>query len=150
MSKEKECHPSPPLGKQLYEESNPTNTSCTNQSNAQPQEELKNLIDIILVDYLCERLGDINKPLIVLIRKTPFNKLIKEISQEYRICPEGPGTPSVQVHFQLTALAALQEAAENYLVGLFEDVNLLAIHAKRVTVMPCDIQLALRIRGDQS
>ena len=85
-----------------------------------------------------------------LIRKTPFNKLIKEISQEYRICPEGPGTPSVQVRFQLTALAALQEAAENYLVGLFKDMNLLAVHAKRVTVMPRDIQLALRIRGDQS
>ena len=84
-----------------------------------------------------------------LIKKTPFNKLIKEISQEYRICPEGPGTPSVQVQFQSTALAALQEAAENYLVGLFEDVNLLAVHAKRVTVMPRDIQLALRIRGDQ-
>ena len=85
-----------------------------------------------------------------LIRKTPFNKLIKEISQEYRICPEGPGTPSVEVRFQSTALAALQEAAENFLVGLFEDVNLLAVHAKRVTVMPCDIRLALRIRGDQS
>ena len=83
-----------------------------------------------------------------LIRKTPFNKLIKEISQEYRICPEGPGSPSVQVLFQSTALAALQEAAENLLVGLFEDVNLLAVHAKRVTVMPCDIGLALRIRGD--
>ena len=74
-----------------------------------------------------------------LIKKTPFNKLIKEISQEYRICPEGPGTPSIQVRFQSTALAALQEAAENYLVGLFEDVNLLAVHAKRVTVMPRDI-----------
>ena len=80
-----------------------------------------------------------------LIRRTPFNKLIKEISQEYRICPEGPGTPSVQVRFQSTALAALQETAENFLVGLFEDVNLLAVHAKRVTVMPCDIRLALRI-----
>ena len=80
-----------------------------------------------------------------LIRRTPFNKLIKEISQEYRICPEGPGTPSVQVRFQSMALAALQEAAENFLVGLFEDVNLLAVHAKRVTVMPHDIRLALRI-----
>ena len=79
-------------------------------------------------------------------KRTPFNKLIKEISQEYRVCPDGPGTPSVQVRFQLTALAALQEAAENLLVGLFEDVNLLAVHAKRVTVMPCDIRLALRIR----
>ena len=80
-----------------------------------------------------------------LMRRTPFNKLIKEICQEYRICPEGPGTPSVQVRFQSTALAALQEAAENFLVGLFEDVNLLAVHAKRVTVMPRDIRLALRI-----
>ena len=85
-----------------------------------------------------------------LIRRTPFNKLIKEISQEYRICPEGPGTPSVQVRFQSTALAALQEAAENFLVGLFKDVNLLAVHTKRVTVMTHDIRLALRIWGDQS
>ena len=83
-----------------------------------------------------------------LIKRTPFNKLIKEISQEYRVCPDGPGMPSVQVRFQSTALAALQEAAENFLVGLFEDVNLLAVHAKGVTVMPCDIRLALRIRGD--
>ena len=49
-----------------------------------------------------------------LIKRTPFNKLIKEISQEYRVCPEGPGTPSVQVRFQSTALAALQEAAKNF------------------------------------
>ena len=84
-----------------------------------------------------------------LIKRTPFNKLIKEISQEYRIHPDGPRTPSVQVHFQSTALAALQEAAKNFLVGLFEDINLLAVHAKRVTVMPRDICLALRIWGDQ-
>ena len=57
-----------------------------------------------------------------LIRRTPFNALIKEISKEYRICPEGPGIPSVQVRFQSTALAALQEAAENFLMGQFEDV----------------------------
>ena len=49
-----------------------------------------------------------------LIKRTPFNKLIKEISQEYRVCPGWPGTPSVQVRFQWTALAALQEAAENF------------------------------------
>ena len=83
-----------------------------------------------------------------MIKRTPFYKLIKEISQEYRVCPEGPGTPSVQVRFQSTAISALQEAARNFLVGLFEDVNLLAVHAKRVTVMPHDIRLALRIRGD--
>ena len=50
--------------------------------------------------------------------------------------------------FQSTAIAALQEAAENFIVGLFKDVNLLAVHAKRVTVMPRNIRLALRIRGD--
>ena len=65
-----------------------------------------------------------------LIKWTPFQKLIREISQEYQICPYGPGTPSVQVRFQSTAITALQEAAENYIVGLFEDVNLLAIHAR--------------------
>ena len=54
----------------------------------------------------------------------------------------------MQVRFQSTAIAALQEAAENFIVGLFEDVNLLVVHAKRVTVMPRDIRLVLRIRGD--
>ena len=84
-----------------------------------------------------------------LIKRTPFQKLIREISQEYCIHPDGPGTPSVQIHFQSTAIAALQEAAENFIVGLFEDIDLLAIHARRVTIMPRDIWLALHIRGDQ-
>ena len=83
-----------------------------------------------------------------LIKRSPFQKLIREISQVYRVCPDGPGTPSIQVRFQSTAIVTLQEAAENFIVGLFEDVNLLAVHAKRVTVMPRDIRLALRIRGD--
>ena len=52
------------------------------------------------------------------------------------------------MRFQSTAIAALQEAAETSIVGLFEDVNLLAVHAKRATVMPQDVRLALRIRGD--
>ena len=54
----------------------------------------------------------------------------------------------MQVRFQSTAIAALQESAENCIVAIFEDVNLLTVHAKRVTVMPRDITLALRIRGD--
>ena len=64
-----------------------------------------------------------------LIKKSPFQKLIREISQECRVCPEGPGTPSIQVRFQSTTIAALQEATENFIVGLFEDINLLAVHA---------------------
>ena len=45
---------------------------------------------------------------------------------------------------------AIQEATEAYMVGLFEDTNLCAIHAKRVTIMPKDIQLARRIRGERA
>uniref|UniRef100_M1CDA0 Histone H3.2 n=1 Tax=Solanum tuberosum TaxID=4113 RepID=M1CDA0_SOLTU len=54
------------------------------------------------------------------------------------------------LRFQSSAVAALQEAAEAYLVGLFEDTNLCAIHAKRITIMPKDIQLARRIRGEKA
>jgi histone H3 len=53
------------------------------------------------------------------------------------------------LRFQSSAVSALQEAAEAYLVGLFEDTNLCAIHAKRITIMPKDIQLARRIRGER-
>ena len=56
-------------------------------------------------------------------------------------------TPT-DLRFQASALEAVQEAAEAYLVGLFEDTNLCAIHAKRVTVMVSDMTLARRIRGD--
>ena len=83
-----------------------------------------------------------------LIRRSTFQKLIREISQEYHICPQGPGTPSMQVRFQSTAIAVLQEAAENFIVGFFEYINLLAVHTKRVTVMLRDIRLGLRIRGN--
>ena len=52
------------------------------------------------------------------------------------------------LRFQSSAMLALQEASEAYLVGLFEDTNLCAIHAKRATIMPQDMQLARRIRGE--
>jgi histone H3 len=54
------------------------------------------------------------------------------------------------MRFQATALTILQEASEAYLVGVFEDANLCAIHAKRVTIFPKDIELARRIRGEFS
>merc|ERR1712166_1300415 len=54
------------------------------------------------------------------------------------------------LRFRSSAVLALQEAAEAYMVGLFEDTNLCAIHAKRVTIMPKDMQLARRIRGERS
>eukprot|EP01115_Flamella_aegyptia_P004343 TRINITY_DN1880_c0_g1_i1.p1 TRINITY_DN1880_c0_g1~~TRINITY_DN1880_c0_g1_i1.p1 ORF type:complete len:145 (-),score=83.47 TRINITY_DN1880_c0_g1_i1:64-498(-) len=76
----------------------------------------------------------------LLIRKLPFQRLVREIAQDYK----------TDLRFQSSAIAALQEAAEAYLVGLFEDSNLCAIHAKRVTIMPKDIQLARRIRGERA
>ena len=74
----------------------------------------------------------------LLIRKLPFQRLVREIAQDFR----------TELRFQSSAVVALQEASEAYLVGLFEDVNLVAIHTKRVTIMPKDIQLARRIRGE--
>lgn len=77
----------------------------------------------------------------LLIRKLPFQRLVREIAEE---------TTNAGYRFQSTAVLALQEAAESYLVGLFEDTNLCAIHAKRVTIMPKDMQLARRIRGERA
>ena len=76
----------------------------------------------------------------LLIRKLPFNRLVREITQDFK----------TDLRFQAQAIGALQEAAEAYLVGLFEDTNLCAIHAKRVTIMPKDIQLARRIRRERA
>ena len=74
----------------------------------------------------------------LLIHKLPFQRLVREIAQDLK----------PYLRFQLSAIMALQEASEAFLVGLFEDTNLCAIHAKRVTIMPKDIQLARRIRGN--
>jgi histone H3/H4 len=64
---------------------------------------------------------------------------VREVTMEY--------APAKQFRWQASALFALQEMTEAYLVGLFEDANLCAIHAKRVTIMVKDVQLSRRIRG---
>ena len=76
----------------------------------------------------------------LLMRKLPFQRLVREIALDV--------TKLVGLRFQSTAILAIQEASEAYLIGLFEDTNLCAIHAKRVTIMPKDLQLARRIRGE--
>jgi histone H3 len=76
----------------------------------------------------------------LLMRKLPFQRLVREIASSFM--PD--------LRFQSSAILALQEAAEAYLVGLFEDTNLCAIHAKRVTIMPRDMLLARRIRGERT
>lgn len=74
----------------------------------------------------------------LLIRRLPFQRLVRELAQQFK----------GDLRFQSSAIAALQTASETYLTGLFEDTNLCAIHAKRVTIFPKDMQLARRIRGE--
>ena len=59
----------------------------------------------------------------LLIRRAPFQRLVREIAQDYKS----------DLRFQQSAVDALQEASESYLVSLFEDTNLCAIHARRGT-----------------
>ena len=73
-----------------------------------------------------------------LIRKAPFVRLVKEVALSI----------NSELRFQSLAIGALQEATEAYMIHLFGDTNLAAIHAKRVTIMPKDMQLARRIRGE--
>lgn len=77
----------------------------------------------------------------LLVRKLPFQRLVRGIAQEYS---------DRDLRFEKAAIMALQEAAEMYLVGLFDDCNLCAIHSKRVTIMPKDVQLARRLRGERA
>ena len=72
----------------------------------------------------------------LLIRKLPFQRLVKEIAQQIRS----------DLRFQSTALLALHEAAEDYLVKMFQHVNVCAIHGGRVTIQPKDIDLWRRIK----
>uniref|UniRef100_A0A8I6XZY1 Core Histone H2A/H2B/H3 domain-containing protein n=1 Tax=Hordeum vulgare subsp. vulgare TaxID=112509 RepID=A0A8I6XZY1_HORVV len=88
---------------------------------------------------LCE-IRKYQKSTELLIRKLPFQRLVREITHDFKS----------DLHFQSSTVSALQEAAESYLVGLFKDTNLYAIHAKRVTIMPKDIQLARRIRRERA
>ncbi|KAJ2851593.1 centromeric DNA-binding histone H3-like protein cse4 [Coemansia erecta] len=82
----------------------------------------------------------------MLISKLPFARVVREIAQDYVGDYTHSGTPS-GLRWQSSAILALQEASEAFLVHLFEDANLCALHAKRVTIMQRDIQLARRIRG---
>lgn len=75
----------------------------------------------------------------MLIRKLPFQRLVREVTQEFR----------TDLRFQGSAMLAMQEAAEAYIVGVMEDTLQCAIHAKRVTIMPKDMQLARKLRGEK-
>jgi histone H3 len=78
----------------------------------------------------------------ILIRRAPFRRLCQEIMlTQFNVS---------RLRFTQSAMDCMHEATEAYLVGLFEDANLCALHAKRVTVMPKDLHLARRLRGDRT
>ena len=77
----------------------------------------------------------------LLIRKLPFQRLVRELAQDLG---------KINIRFQSGTIMALQEALKAYLVGLLEDTNLCTVHAKRVTIMTKDIQLAWQIQGERS
>lgn len=74
------------------------------------------------------------------IKKVAFQRLVKEIVMKY--------SPNTEYRFSLQAFNALHVACEDYLIALFEDSYLCALHAKRVTLMKKDMILARRIRGE--
>ena len=76
----------------------------------------------------------------LLIRKLPFQRLVREITQDFKS----------DLRYQGSAVLALQEATEAYIIGIFEDTNLNAIHAKRVTIIPKDVKLTQRLRGEKT
>ncbi len=76
----------------------------------------------------------------LLIRKAPFQRVVCEIAQKM--------FPNKDLRFQSLAVLALHEASEAYMVGIFEDTNLAALHAKHVTIMPSDMLLARSLRGE--
>jgi len=108
--------------KKMDSERNPSGKSLRPKKNANVIREIRRL----------QRNTDL------LLRKAPFQRLVREIATRIH---KG-------LRWQAQAVAALQEASEAYLVALFEDTNLCAIHAKRVTIMPKDMTLARRIRGE--
>ena len=78
----------------------------------------------------------------LLIKKAPFIRLVKEILHGK--------LGKTEIRMQRIAVEALQEAAEYYITNLFDDANLCALHAKRITLQPKDMQLAMRIRGEHN
>ncbi|CAB9523506.1 Histone H3 [Seminavis robusta] len=113
----------------------------------------------------------------LLIRKAPFQRLVRQIAKTFKEDLRFQSTAVLALQVKTVSIVGLergglvqslldatashclllpkpffrtQEASEAYLIGLFEDTNLCAIHAKRVTIMPKDMQLARRIRGERA
>ena len=112
-----------------------TKQTARKQASAAGKAPRKQVIGSKAARKSAPAIGGVKKP----HRYRPGTVALREIAQDFK----------TDLRFQSSAVLALQEASESYLVGLFEDTNLCAIHAKRVTIMPKDMQLARRIRGEK-
>jgi histone H3 len=134
--------------------------SAPNEGGVKKPHRYKSALFFDVMSNLCCRAGTValrdirkyQKSTDLLVRKLPFDRLVREVAQDFKN----------DLRFQNAAFPALQESSEASLVALFEvhsdvkvqpkkcmqDTNLCAIHAKRVTIMPKDVQLARRIRKD--
>ena len=114
----------------------------TGRGNGHRREEERAMVQIgqfrLGIMALCE-IRYYQKSSGLLIRKLPFQRLVREITQGFKS----------DLRFQSAAILCLQEVAEAYLVRLFEDTNLCAIHTKRVMITPKDLQLARHICGER-
>jgi histone H3 len=85
----------------------------------------------------------------LLIRKAPFQRLVRQIADDVTPRVTRDGAELWNVRFQGVAMEALQEAAEQFLTGVLSDAYRLTLHANRVTIEPKDVRLVLELRGDK-
>jgi histone H3 len=128
--------PKTPLASKAKNKTAPLNQGCLRSVNGGIRKPHRFLPGTVAL----REIRKFQKSTELLIPKLPFQRLLREVAQDFK----------TDLRFQSHAVLALQEASEAYLVGLFEDTNLCAIHAKRVTIIPKDIQLARRIRGERT
>ncbi len=121
---------------------NPTTTADATAATTTPKHGIKRPHRFHPGTVALREIRRYQKSVDALVPRLPFQRLVREIAQQQHY-QEG-------LRFQVSAMEALQEASETFLVTLFEDTNLCAIHAKRQTVMVQDMRLAQRIRGDRT
>ena len=82
------------------------------------------------------------------ISKASYYRVVRDIAKKVATTLNSNHLTANNIRFQATALECLQEAGEVYVVQVLEDSKLLAVHAKRITLFPADIQLAMLLRRD--
>ena len=132
--------PTPRRGKRVAKDSGSSADSSPEQSKSPRSKGRRRVLPSTLALRDIRRL---QKSTELLIPRRSFQRLVRQISDSVWRSFGHTG-----LKYQTASLSALHEAAEAYLVSLLEDTNLCAVHAKRVTIMPRDMDLARRLRAE--